>query len=165
MPPPARVLHLPLAVTAHPETVGFLIAERTAIVDEALGDLTSRHYAAAGASEVRRRLESLLDRVLESLDSADVAPIVAYAEEIAGERFDAGYDLSEVQAAFNALEAAIWTRVLAVLPPARFARTLGLVTTILGAGKDAFARTYVSRASGAHAPSLDLRLLFAGTSA
>ena len=37
------------------------------------------------------------------------------------------------------------------------------MTTILGSGKDALARKYVSLAAGAHAPSLDLRSLFAGT--
>jgi hypothetical protein len=42
-------------------------------------------------------------------------------------------------------------------------QTLGVVSTILGAGKDALAREYVSLATNAHAPSLDLRALFAGT--
>jgi hypothetical protein len=156
---------MPLAMSPHPETVRFLTAERRAIVDAAVADVASRHYDAAGALEVRQRIESLFDCILGSLAIGDVAPIVAHAQQIAGERFDAGYDLAEVQAAFNAFEAAVWARVVAVLPPERYARTLGLVTTILGEEKDALARTYVSRATDAHAPSLDLRTLFAGTSA
>ncbi|HEX7581498.1 MAG TPA: hypothetical protein VF321_00300 [Gaiellaceae bacterium] len=148
---------------ADAETIDFLTRERAAIVEAALGDVTSRHYDAAGAPEVRRRLEALLDHGLEALATHDLTPIVAHAQQIARERFSAGYDLSEVQSAFNALEAATWARVLATLPPDRFARTLGLVSTILGAGKDALARTYVSLATDAHAPSLDLRALFAGT--
>ena len=152
-------------MSEHPddETIDFLTRERAAIVEAALGDVTSRHYDAAGEAEVRRRLEALLDRALEALAAHDLTPIVSHAQQIARERFSAGYDLSEVQSAFNALEAATWTRVLATLPPDRFARTLGLVSTILGAGKDALARTYVSLATDAHAPSLDLRALFAGT--
>jgi hypothetical protein len=39
---------------------------------------------------------------------------------------------------------------------------LGLVSTILGAAKDALAREYVSLATHRHAGSLDLRALFAG---
>ena len=156
---------MPLAVTAHPETIGFLTAERTAIIEAALASVTSRHYDQAGALEMQERLDSLFDCVLESLASCEVAPIVAHSQMIAGQRFEAGYDLAEVQGAFNALEAAIWSRVLAALPRERFAQTLGLVTTVLGAGKDALARTYVSRAIDAHAPSLDLRALFAGTGA
>ena len=113
----------------------------------ALGDVTSRHYAAAGAVEVRRRLESLFDCVLESIDTRDLSAIVGHAQQIAEERFRMGYDLSEVQAAFGALEAATWARVLATLSPDRFARTLGLVSTVLGAGRDALARRYVSLAT------------------
>jgi hypothetical protein len=41
--------------------------------------------------------------------------------------------------------------------------TLGLVSTILGAAKDALARKYVSLATNTHAPSLDMQALFAGT--
>ena len=149
----------------HPDngTIDFLTRERAAIVEAALGDVTSRHYDAAGAPEVQRRLEALLDSAMEALAAHDLTPMVGHAQQIAQERFDAGYDLSEVQSAFNALESATWARVLATLPPDRFARTLGLVSTILGAGKDALARTYVSLATDAHAPSLDLRALFAGT--
>jgi hypothetical protein len=148
---------------ADSETIDFLTRERTAIIDAALGHVTSHHYESAGEIEVRRRLEALFDRAVESLTAQDMGPMVTYARQIAQERFSAGYDLSEVQTGFNALEAATWTRVLATLPPDRFARTLGLVSTILGAGKDALARTYVSLATDAHAPSLDLRTLFAGT--
>jgi hypothetical protein len=38
-----------------------------------------------------------------------------------------------------------------------------LLTTVLGVGKDALARTYVSLASHEHVSSLDLRALFEGT--
>ena len=83
------------------ETIEFLTTERDVILDAALGDVTSRHYAAAGAVEVRRRLESLFDCVLESIDTRDLSAIVGHAQQIAEERFRMGYDLSEVQAAFG----------------------------------------------------------------
>jgi hypothetical protein len=67
-----------------------------------------------------------------------------------------------VQAAFNALEEATWTCLLARVEPSELAESLGLVSTILGAAKDALARRYVSLAAHTHAPSLDLRALFTG---
>lgn len=148
------------------ETAEFLSRERTAIVDTAEAALArthTRHYETAGANEVRGRLEALFDHALEALRSHDLGPVLAHAEQVAEERFNAGYDLSEVQTAFNALEEATWSRVFAELDPARFAETLGLVSTILGAAKDALARKYVSLATNAHAPSLDLHALFQGT--
>jgi hypothetical protein len=97
--------------------------------------MSARHYEEAGAIEVGRRLEALVDRVSESLAAQDLGPIIGHAREIARERFNSGYDLVEVQAAFNALEAAVWTRVFTVLEPGQFAQTLGFVSTILGAAK------------------------------
>jgi hypothetical protein len=148
------------------DTIEFLGQERQAILAAAGSTLTqahAQHYDAAGETERQRRLELLFDRVVESLAGRDVTPITTYAEGVADERFAAGYDLAEVQLAVNALEAAIWSRVFAGLEPTRYAETLGLVSTILGAGKDALARRYVSLATDAHAPSLDLRALFTGT--
>ena len=91
------------------------------------------------------------------------APIVGYAEQVADERFAAGYDLSEVQVAFNALEEATWSCVMRELDSSELAEAIGLISTVLGAGKDALARRYVSRAADTHVTSLDLRTLFGGT--
>lgn len=123
----------------------------------------TRHYESAGHEAVRERLESLYGYLVGALERRDLGPILAYAEQIAEERFNAGYDLAEVQTAFNALEEAAWSRVFAELEPSQFAESLGLVSTVLGTAKDALARRYVSLATNAHAPSLDLEALFAGT--
>ena len=147
------------------ETAEFLARERQTIVDAANAPLVRVHthsYETAGAGEVHRRLEALFDHLLEALGTRDLGSIFAYAQQVAEERFNAGYDLSEVQAAFNALEEATWSRILDELAPSQLAEALGLVTTILGAAKDELARTYVSLATSAHAPSLDLAALFAG---
>jgi hypothetical protein len=130
--------------------------------DKALARLGARHYRSAGEPEVRRRIETLFEHLVDSLTSRDLGPLVAYADAVAEERFNAGYDLSEVQAAFNALEESVWTRAVAALEPDELAETLGLVSTALGLGKDALARKYVSLATRTHAPSLDLRALFSG---
>ena len=112
---------------------------------------------------MRERLEALYDHMLGAVQERDLGALLGYAERIAEERFHAGYDLGEVQTAFNALEEATWSRVFAELEPAELAAALGLVSTVLGAAKDALARRYVSLASDGHTPSLDLQALFAGT--
>ena len=122
-----------------------------------------QHYESTHATDVQQRLAALYDHLLESIQRRDLGPIVTYAERVAGERFSAGYDLSEVQVAFNALEEATWSRVLSNLEAADFAEAIGLISTVLGAGKDALAREYVSLAAERHIPSLDLRALFSGT--
>lgn len=148
------------------ETAEFLAREREVIVreaEDALSRLHERHYEAAGAPEVQRRLGTLFDHLVGAVTTRDLAPMVTYAQEIAEERFYAGYDLTVMQGAFNALEAATWSRILTDLEPTQLAEALGLVSTVFGAAKDALGRRYVSLATKAHAPSLDLRALFAGT--
>lgn len=143
----------------------FLEQHQREIVDAAgaaLARAGASHYQSAGEAEIDRRLEVLFGHLRDSLAYRNLAPMVAYAELVAEERFVAGYDLSEVQAAFNALEESIWTQLVHGLEPTRLGEALGLVSTVLGTGKDALARKYVSLATQTHVPSLDLRALFSG---
>ena len=147
------------------DTKAFLTDKRREILDAAEAGIRRNqlgHYARAGDREVRRRLRVLLDVLTEAAATRDLGPVAAYAGALAVERFDGGYDLSEVQSAFNALEEAVWSRIVARVAPADISEALGLVSTVLGAGKDALARTYVTLGTRARLPALDLRALFAG---
>ena len=148
------------------DVAAFLAAEREAIVGEAedaIARLHERHYESLGAATLKQRLETLFGHLLQAVSARDLSSVIAYAGTVAEERFDAGYDLSEVQAAFNALEAATWRSILANLGAGELAEALGLVSTVFGAAKDALGRHYVSLATHTRAPSLDLRALFDGT--
>jgi hypothetical protein len=138
--------------------------DRAAILDAACESLrhSRTRYESAGPEETRRRVGALYEELLGALSSRDLGSILGYAGRLAAERFDSGYDLSEVQSAFNALEEAAWTVLCARMRPEQLAVSLGLVSTVLGAAKDALGREYVSLASHTHAPSLDLRALFTG---
>jgi hypothetical protein len=88
--------------------------------------------------------------------------MIAHAEAIARERYSAGYDLWEIQTAFNVLEEGIWKQVLSELPLTEVGEALGLVSTALGPGIDALGRRYASLASKIKAPSLNLQSLLSG---
>lgn len=146
------------------ELLLLLDRERSSIVAAAFEAIrrSRTHYEAAGQDETQRRLAALYDELWAAVSSRDLGGIVRYARHLATERFQSGYDLSEVQSAFNALEEATWSTLCAQLQPDQLALSLGLVGTVLGAAKDALAREYVSLASQTHVPSLDLRALFSG---
>ena len=137
----------------------WILEEATASV----GRSRLRHYDADGAVRIRKRLEELLSLTALAVADRNLAPMVAHAQGIAQQRYEAGFDLWEVQTAFNVLEEVIWGRMLELLPPEEQGEALGLVATVLGAGKDALARTYVSLATRTRTPALDLHALFAGT--
>ena len=139
---------------------------RPQVLDEAYAALESSHiahYEAAGEPLTRQRLGDLHDLVVSSIRDRDLSPVVTYAETVAAERFHSGFDISEVQTAFNCLEESMWRRLVADEPQAELAEAIGLLSTVLGAGKDALARTYVSLAGHRHVTSLDLSALFHGT--
>lgn len=121
------------------------------------------HYEAAGADEMRRRLERLYGLLREAVAERDLEPVLAYARDTARRRFAEGVDLQEVQSAINVLEEAVWRRIVKEVPPEGLAEALGLVSTVLGVFKDAMASAYVALATKQHAASLDMKALFRGT--
>jgi hypothetical protein len=146
--------------------IDMLREQETAIVDEATEALNRsplKHYTAAGPDWNRDRLVDLFRLTRLCVTSRTLTPLLTYMEQIAEERFSAGFDIHEVQTAVNALEESIWRHITQSVPPEELAEAFGLISTVLGAGKDALARTYVSLASQSKAPSLNLKALFAGT--
>ena len=142
-----------------------LSAARDDVLQEASASLERghlAHYEASGSEASRRRLNDLFDLIVECLAKRNLDPITQYAYNIAEERFNAGFDIAEVQTAFNVLEEAIWHVVIARLPPEDLLESAGLIGSVLGAGKDTLARTWVALATSQHVPSLDLTALFEG---
>jgi len=148
------------------DLVGVLGAAQGEVLQEASASLERshlKHYELAGPEGSRQRLSDLFELVLECLGQRQLAPMSEYAQTVAQERFSAGFDISEVQTAFNVLEEAIWTVVVPRIPAEELAQATGLIGTVLGAGKDSLARAWVSLATSRHVPSLDLTALFQGT--
>ncbi len=135
------------------------------VLDEAYSALQrshGTHYESAGEAFTRQRLSDLFNLVVAAVRDRDLAEVSAYSEQVAVERFNSGFDISEVQTAFNALDEAMWRCVVSAVPPADLVEAIGLLSTVLGFGKDALARKYVSLASHRHVPSLNLSALFSG---
>lgn len=137
----------------------------TLIITEATESLARsqlNHYTAAGAAWNRQRLQALYDLVQTSIADRNLIPLVEYMDRVAHERFEAGFGIHEVQTAVNVLEESIWRQISQAISPDELAAAFGLVSTVLGAAKDALARAYVSLASRSKVPSLDLNALFEG---
>jgi hypothetical protein len=144
-----------------------LQAQSATLVDEAVAAVARaglHHYQTSGEELTREHLSELLDLVITCLRTKQLTPILEHADEVAKERYDSGFDLEEVQIAFNVLEEAAWLHLVHEAPTDELAEDLGLVATVLGAGKDQLARTYVTLASHHKAPSMDMRALFEGVS-
>lgn len=123
------------------------------------------HYGASSSEENARRLRALYEVLEAGVAGRSVLPMVRHAERIARERHQSGFDLAEVQTAFNVLEEALWRQITAQLPPADYPEAYGLTSTILGAGKQSVALQYVALARSTGAPAMDVAALFSGVGA
>jgi len=108
-----------------------------------------KHYD-GDVQQLHRRMALLYDYVDKSVREENVMPMVLYVEQMAEKRFLSGFDLQEVQTAFNVLEEFIWKYILENVKPGLQAEALGLISSIIGSGKDTLARTYLKLASVNH---------------
>ncbi|HEY5536398.1 MAG TPA: hypothetical protein VIL99_15860 [Ignavibacteria bacterium] len=136
------------------------------IVEEAFHSMKCvklKGYDKEGDERTKEKLRILYSVLSESVKEKSLLPMLNHVETIARERFSSGYDLYEVQTAINELEEAIWKRIFKEIKPDGLAEALGIVSIVLGAGKDTLARTYVSLATKSKASSLNLQALFKGS--
>ncbi len=138
--------------------------EAVADAIKGLSRATLPHYTASRAEQNRERLAKLYDLTAACVATRTLLPMIEYAQGVARERYRDGFDLEEVHTAFNVLEEVIWRRITARLEPSQYPEAFGLVSTALGAGKQALAIEYVALVSQNHdVHSLDLTALFKGT--
>jgi len=139
---------------------------RTEVVGEAVEALIHtrlKHYQTDG-EENRERLARLYDLTVQCVRERNLNPMTEYARTLAKDRHRMGFDLHEVQTAFNVLEEVIWKRITAELAPEQYPEALGLTSTVLGEGKEALAVEYVALAGRGRKPeTLDLSALFTST--
>ena len=144
-----------------------LLEQRKALILNQAANTLARvhltHYDETSLEQNKARLQVLYQLMVRCIKEKDLTIIIRYAEGLAQERFASGFDLLEVQVAFNVLEEAIWKQIIEECPPSALAEALGLISTVHGAGKDALARQYIALASQTKVPSLNLEALFKGT--
>jgi len=133
------------------ETSAVLADAEDRVVDEAVAELERRHTSdqASTPEMSRRHLRDLFELVVKCVHDDAVVPIIASSHQVASDRFAAGFDIREVQREFNVLEEVLWRHVAGTLSGDQRIETLELLSAVLGAGRDALARTYVALASGA----------------
>jgi hypothetical protein len=120
-------------------------------------------YRSSGPDQARQRVKALFVLTARAIKERNLGPMLAHTETIGRERFAAGLDLAEMQIAFNVLEEVLWHRILTWVPPVYCGEALGMVGTVLGAGKDMLGRTYATLASKSKVPTLHLDQLFDGS--
>ena len=120
------------------------------VVEQAVAELGQRHTRdqATSPETSRRHLQDLFEVVVHCVRDGDADPIIASSHQLAADRFAAGFDIGEVQGEFNVLEEVLWREMADTLAGDQRVEALELLSAVLGAGRDALARTYVALAAG-----------------
>jgi len=113
---------------------------------ETMRRVNVKHYSFNGPESLRKKIYLLYDHVFQSVIHKNVVPFVSYVQKMAAQRFESGFELQEVQTVLNVLEESLWREVLYQMPREDQLKALGLISSIVGSGKDALARTYVNLA-------------------
>ncbi len=125
------------------------------MVGEALAALNERDQAGCLASSPAERhqdMEHLFELIQRCVHEGHCEPIIGPAQQMAADHFAAGIEIAEIQVAFTVLEDVLWRHLADAVSGDQRLETLRFVNVILGAGRDALARTYVSLASHAGDP-------------
>ena len=133
------------------ETSAVLASAEDRVVDEAVAALEPRQpgYEQASSAEERGHyVRQLFGLVVRCVREGHAEPVIASSRQVAADRFGAGLDIAETGRAFNVLEEVLWHEVAGALAGQQRIEALGQVHAILGAGKDALVRTYVTLAGG-----------------
>ena len=142
-----------------------LLNNQTEIINEAFYSLERsrlKHYDSSRADENWQRLAKLFDLTLNGVKSKSLVDMVTYSEKIAKERYESGFDLHEVHTAYNVLEESIWKAIIKEVDSTELAESLGLISTVLGTGKESLAIAFVSLSGKQRVKSLNLSQLFRG---
>jgi hypothetical protein len=128
-----------------------LLAAHQDLIDDAvdaLPRLQLPHYERLGTEAFRDQVRVLYGLILVCLDQDTLEPINRHGEVIAGERLGSGFDLGEVQTAFNLLEDAVWRLAISHLPAEHHGEARSRIGRVLAAGKDGLARGWVATTAG-----------------
>ena len=146
--------------------IELLSSQADEIIKDALSGIARSQlpiYRSSGSEQARQRVKALFVLTSRAIKERNLSPMLAHAETIGRERFASGIDLAEVQIAYNVLEEVLWHRILTSIPPAYYGEALGLVGTVLSAGKETLACTYVTLAAKSKTHTLNLEQLFDGS--
>ena len=119
------------------------------VIDEAVSTLARGDQAGRtpGPDGHRREVRQLFGLVLHCMRAGRAELVIRPCEQIAAHCYAAGTDLAEVQGPFTVLAEVLWRQLAEAVAGEQLVQTLGLLTAIAGAGKDAMARTYVALAT------------------
>ncbi|MGE5435740.1 MAG: hypothetical protein ACM3O3_00810 [Syntrophothermus sp.] len=144
------------------DLIEVLINNRTEIINKSVNLLNRAHlknYNELNETERTKKLSILYDLALKCIKNKNIIDIVEYSEKIAAERFNKGFDFHEVHTAFNVLEEAMWESILNNMAPEEYGEALGFVSTVLGAGKESLANTFIQLSAKTKVRNLDLSSL------
>lgn len=118
------------------------------VIDEGVAALARDDHAdgRSPGDDKRRDVRQLFRLVVRCMRAGQAEPVIRPCQQIAAHSYAAGLDLAGLLGAFNVLTEVLWRPLADTLPDEQLVQALRLLNAIVGAGKDAMARTYADLA-------------------
>lgn len=147
------------------ELVNILTSDADRIIKEAtdkLNDARLRNYQKVDMPVLKNCLTKLFELTIESIKNSNLLALNDYIDKISRERYFSGFDLYEVQTAFNALEEAIWNDIVSKVNKDELVDSISIISRVMGAGKEFLACNYVRMAKSNKKNTPDVTVLRKG---
>ena len=129
----------------NPKLEEILTENEQGIIEKAavnLGNYRLKNYEMAKLSEIEWWMGALFSALRESIKQKSMDPFLRYSENLGKLRAEKGFDLKEVQIAYNLLEEHTWEVVLERGDPKTRVQDLTQISEIVAAGKDKLTKWY-----------------------
>ncbi len=101
------------------------------------------HYTQLNPERIRTRFMRLFQSLVKAIETNSSNEMVKFMEIVSDERFETGYELSEVQTAINILEETVWRKISIFVDEDKQAASMKQVTGILTKAKEELANEFV----------------------
>ena len=131
------------------ELINILTSDAEVIIKEAtdkLNDARLKNYQKVDRPVLHSCLTRLFELTVESIKNSNLLALNEYIDKISRERYFSGFELYEVQTAFNALEEAIWNDIVSKVNQNDLVDSISIISRVMGAGKEFLACNYVRMA-------------------
>jgi hypothetical protein len=101
-----------------------------------------QHYTQLNPEKIRLRFLKLFNALVKSVEINSCEDMVKFMEKVSDERFESGYEISEVQTAINILEETVWRKISLFVDEDKQVAAMKQVTCLLGKAKEELASEY-----------------------
>ncbi len=117
----------------------------------------SEHFGKMDSKEIKERVQKLYQSLMDAVIEKNFMVFIDYVEDLTLKRIEEGFGLKEIQLSLTSLEKNVWKIIVDESSINDVIKYLGIITNIIGEGKDHIARIFLEQKKKMENLILDLK--------